>query len=775
MRRPNRTSITAALRAVTRRLRLDRFDRSLYAMLAGAALLLALNLATPSRPAVDLPAGSTLPTYSQAWTLVDLIRHSDAGEVLSLSTEKGAIVETSGPATPNPGIPVSTGATGVNTYRITGPVLVALLTDGQRIPVSLAVAYPSAVDSLRLAGYASLFSAETLAARVDPTGFITDQTTPLSGSDPLRTTILPVVALGLLMAGALRFMMRRQRSGSGETTSRSGTGVIRRRKPIEANSGRGNGEIIEQLPRDEVRLADVAGCEDAKGELVETIDFLKAPERFTRMGAKIPRGVLFYGPPGTGKTLLARAVAAEADVDFWYASGSGFAEMYVGVGAARVRDLFAKARESAKENGGAVIFIDEIDALARKRGGVNSDSEREAALNELLVAMDGFATDERVVVIAATNRLDTLDPAVLRPGRFTRKIAIPLPDREGREAILRVHAKGKPLDPSIDLTAVARMTAGFSGADLADLLNESAILAARRESTVVLTEDIRGAMLKVALGVGRKRSMPTRERSIIAAHEAGHAICGRVMGDNVRVDHISLYQHGDALGVTLMPQMDDDSLPSEGRLHSTLVRLMGGRVAEELCFREVTGGASNDFEKATEIARAMVERWGLGFDPADEDGGATGRGTLSVIVGSEVSPELAVGRERAMRHILDRAYSDAQRILLTERERLDRIAAYLFEHERIDGDEFAAVFEGTLFPSPADIGAWRVAATKPRDWSEIDELAARLIPDADLAASSSTTTALVTARPAESLARRAFDGLLRRPVKELGRVIGLDD
>jgi cell division protease FtsH len=768
-RPPLRSRLLAPLRALAHRLRLDRVEPSLWIVAAGLAILLVTAVAKPSLSGESpLPLDSELPTYSQSWSLVDLVRHVEAGDVLSLSSEKGAIVDPTGGE--------STSATGLATSaRVMGPVLVAVLSDGQRVPVTLAIGYANAVDALRLTGYGSLFSAETLAARGNPIAFLTDQVSPSSGGNLLRDMILPILALGLIMGGTLRYLLRRAAQASNATRSgATGSGVIRRRKLAEAGSEQ-TSDIAEQLPRDEVKLADVAGCDEAKAELVETIEFLRAPERFTAMGAKIPRGVLFYGPPGTGKTLLARAVAAEADVDFWYASGSGFAEMYVGVGAARLRDLFAKARESARTSGGAVIFIDEIDALARRRGGANNDSERESTLNELLVAMDGFATDERVVVIAATNRLDTLDPAVLRPGRFTRKIAIPLPDREGREAILRVHARNKPLDPSIDLAAVARMTAGFSGADLADLLNESAILAARRESSVIVTEDIRGAMLKVTLGVGRKRSMPTRERSIIAAHEAGHAICGRVMGDNVRVDHISLYQHGDALGVTLMPQIDDDSLPSEGRLHATLVRLMGGRVAEELCFREVTGGASNDFEKATEIARAMVERWGLGFDPTEGDGGATGRGSLSVMVGTEASPELAGGRERAMRHILDRAYADAQRILLAERERLDRIAAYLFEHERIDGDEFSAVFEGALLPSPADIGAWRVAATKPRDWSEIDELAARLVPDRTLVGQVTASSAAISDRPTESLAWRAFDGLLRRPVKELGRVIGLDD
>jgi cell division protease FtsH len=416
--------------------------------------------------------------------------------------------------------------------------------------------------------------------------------------------------------------------------------------------------------------------------------------------------------------MLARAVAGEADVPFTYASGSEFVEMYVGVGASRVRKLF----EEAKRHGAGVIFIDEIDAVAKKRGGSNGNDEREQALNQLLVEMDGFATDERIIVIAATNRIDTLDAAVLRPGRFTRKIHIGLPDREARRAILQVHAANKPIGEDVDLDAVARRTAGFSGAQLADLLNESAIMAARRGASELSATDVRAGFLKSAVGTSRRRSMNDRERSIIAAHEAGHAICGRVWGDLRRIEEISLYQHGEALGVTVSSS-EDNSLPAESDLQAMLVALMGGRVAEELLFTEITGGASNDFEKASEIAKMMVTRWGMGTDPGDRTVSPSGRGTLSVLVADEVSGEIRTAQDRAIRAILDAAYANARSTLLAERERLNRVAAYLFEHERIDGDEFAAVFEGRALPSSDEIGAWRDAAAKPREWSKIDELA----------------------------------------------------
>ena len=371
-----------------------------------------------------------------------------------------------------------------------------------------------------------------------------------------------------------------------------------------------------RAPSSTIRLADVAGCDEAKLELTETIEFLRTPERFHKLGARIPRGIMLYGPPGTGKTMLARAVAAEAGVPFHHASGSEFVEKYVGVGAKRVREIFAQARKLGR----GVIFFDEFDAIGKTRGGPNSHEEREQTLNQLLVELDGFGTTDDVVVIAATNRLDTLDSAVLRPGRFNRKIHVGLPDVQGRREILVVHARNKPLAETVDLEDTARKTYGFSGAMLADLLNEAAILAARRGAEMIGPEDVHGGWLKVAVGTSRRRSMDERERSIIAAHEVGHAICGKVHGDKRKVEEISLFAHGEALGVTVSSQEDND-LPSESDLRARLVALMGGRAAEEILFHEVTGGASNDFEAANKIATAMVTRWGMGRDPEATDGG----------------------------------------------------------------------------------------------------------------------------------------------------------
>ena len=456
-----------------------------------------------------------------------------------------------------------------------------------------------------------------------------------------------------------------------------------------------------------VRLEDVAGCDEAKHELTEVIDFLREPERFVRLGATIPRGVLLYGPPGTGKTMLARAVAAEAGVAFLHVSGSEFVEKYVGVGARRIRDLFAQARALGR----AVIFVDEFDALAKARGGTNGHEERETTLNQLLVELDGFTPADDIVVMAATNRLDVLDAAVLRPGRFNRKIHVGLPDVRGRHDILAVHARNKPLAGSVDLGILARKTYGFSGAQLADMLNEAAILTARRTGDEIEMADLQQGWLKVAIGTGRRRSMDERERAIIAAHEVGHAICGRVHGDRRRVEEISLFAHGEALGVTVSSQEDND-LPSESDLRARLIALMGGRAAEELLFHEVTGGASNDFEKATQIATTMVTRFGMGRDPEAAEDGSSGRGVLSLLVprtGSNLPSEVQPAATRAIRSILDQAYVDACETLAEHLDTLRRIAAYLVEEERVDGETFEELFEGRI-----DVAAAAGSGGRPR-------------------------------------------------------------
>jgi cell division protease FtsH len=421
--------------------------------------------------------------------------------------------------------------------------------------------------------------------------------------------------------------------------------------------------------------------------------------------------------------MLARAVATEAGVPFLHASGSDFVEKYVGVGARRVRDLFAQAKRLGK----AVIFIDEFDALGKARGSQNSHEEREQTLNQLLVELDGFGTSGEIVMIAATNRLDILDEALLRPGRFSRKVHVGLPDVAGRQAILAVHSRGKPIASEVDLEALARKTYGFAGAQLADLLNEAAIMAARRGSAQIENEDMHAGWLKVAVGTGRRRSMNERDRAIIAAHEVGHAICGKVHGDSRRVEEISLFAHGDALGVTVSSQEDND-LPAESDLRARLVALMGGRAAEELLFQEVTPGAANDFEKATQIATSMVNRWGMGRDPRiadDAAAGASGRGPLSFFAtkrDGSLPSELQGASTRAIAAILDDAYAAARQTLIDHLDKLRRIGVYLVQQERIDGDTFDALFDGQIEVPDADT-EWRPAAARPREWSSIGAMA----------------------------------------------------
>jgi cell division protease FtsH len=657
----------------------------LAVLTAGGSILVVGQSAPPAATAPS--SGEPGFTYSGTWSLLDLQRHVQAGGVAAITVAEATDEGSAGH-------------------------LLAKTSDGQLIRVSLAVDAGRAVSALSALGHGGLMTQEAWdAARAA-------QAPPAARVDPLRAALTWLIPLGLIIF--LVLFLRRM-------IGRSGGGGRRDRRPafttimpaLAGDVGRGGSSATFTSSSSlSVRLADVAGCDEAKLELTEAIDFLRAPLRFRRLGARIPRGVLLYGPPGTGKTMLARAVAAEAGVPFIAASAAEFVEKYVGVGASRVRELFGQARSHER----AVIFIDEFDAIAKARGGANSHEEREQTLNQLLIELDGFGSAEEIVVIGATNRIDTLDPAVLRPGRFNRKIHVGLPDVEGRREILAVHAAGKPLAEDVDLDGLARKTYGFSGAQLADLLNEAAILAARRGGETLGAQDVHGGWLKVAVGTSRRRSMDERERSIIAAHEIGHAICGRLHGDHRKVEEISLFAHGEALGVTVSSQEDND-LPAESDLRARLVSLMGGRAAEELLFQEVTGGAANDFEQANRIAHAMVTRWGMGRDPDAQDDGISGRGVLSFIVarpGGSLPSDLQGAATRATRAILDEAYAEAMRTLVANIDLLRRLAAYLVEHERVDGETFDDLVEGRI-EVPNALEEWRPAAARPRAWTEIPD------------------------------------------------------
>lgn len=430
-------------------------------------------------------------------------------------------------------------------------------------------------------------------------------------------------------------------------------------------------------------FSNVAGVDEAKQELTEVVDFLKHPEKYRAMGARTPKGVLLIGPSGTGKTLLARAVAGEAQTPFISIAGSEFMEMLVGVGAARVRDLFTTAKKSQP----AIIFIDEIDAIGRQRGAgiMGGHDEREQTLNQILVEMDGFTPNEQLVVIAATNRPDILDPALVRPGRFDRRVMLQLPDIEGRKDILQIHAKGKPFEKSVNWERVARRTVGYSGADLENMLNEAAILAARLEKKVIDMQDLEEAATKVKLGPEKKRMQSDEDKRITAYHESGHAIVSYYMPKADPVHRISIVGRGLSLGHTLIP-------PSQDRVHETKTRLLeqistmlGGRAAEELIFSEMTTGASDDIGKATEIARTMVIDYGMSrLGPVNYDV------ERARIMGEsmQISDVLQAKIDAEIRKIMDRAYSDAQKVLKTNRPKLDSVAKLLLQKETLEGDEF---------------------------------------------------------------------------------------
>ena len=495
----------------------------------------------------------------------------------------------------------------------------------------------------------------------------------LSSFFGLLLNFLPLIFFG----GLILFMMRQAQGSNNQTLS----------------FGRSRARMMP-FNRPTVTFADVAGVEEAKVELQEIVEFLKYPERFLSLGARIPKGVLLVGPPGTGKTLLARAVAGEAAVPFFHISGSEFVEMFVGVGAARVRDLF----EQAKRNAPCIVFVDEIDAVGRHRGAGlgGGHDEREQTLNQILVEMDGFETNTNIIVVAATNRPDILDPALLRPGRFDRRVTLDLPDLEGRKAILRVHASGKPLAPEVTLDTVAKETPGFSGADLSNLVNEAAILAARQNKKSIFMTEFEEAVDRIIAGPERKsRLISRREKEMTAYHEAGHALVAWALPHADRVHKISIVSRGSMGGHTSLLPEEDRYLWTKNQFSDMMAVTMGGRVAEEHIFDEVTTGASNDIERATKIALGMIKRYGMSKSLGPR---TFGKREEMVFLGREISEERDYGDKVAeeiddeVRSLINNAYQQANEILVIHKPKLVRLAEYLIEHETVSGESLNHLF-----------------------------------------------------------------------------------
>ncbi len=506
--------------------------------------------------------------------------------------------------------------------------------------------------------------------------------------EPAKTgwllTVLPYLLVSVVFIALFVYMMRFM-SGGGKGSKLGGAGFGKSRARISSPD------------KNRVRFTDVAGADEEKAELEEVVEFLKDPERFKKLGAKIPRGVLLMGPPGTGKTLLAKAVAGEAEVPFYSISGSDFVEMYVGVGASRVRDLF----ETAKRHPASIIFIDEIDAVGRHRGAGlgGGHDEREQTLNQLLVEMDGFNGNDAVIVIAATNRPDILDPALLRPGRFDRQVTVGYPDLKGREDILKVHARGKPFEADVDLSKVAKTTVGFTGADLANLLNEAALIAARKRKALIGMNDIEEASLKIIVGTPKKSAkIKESEKLKTAYHEAGHAIVAYKMKTQDPVTLISIVPSGRALGYTLTPPTEDKYSVYRNAMREEIAMLLGGRAAEAIVFDDVSGGASNDIQRATQIARNMVTRLGMSEKLGPILYGSE-HSNSEVFLGRDFSSDRNYSEETAslidaeIKAIVDKAYEDAKRVLSESREKLDFIAEFLVKNEVMEEEQFKAAME----------------------------------------------------------------------------------
>lgn len=518
-------------------------------------------------------------------------------------------------------------------------------------------------------------------------------------------SFLPYLLMVALMIG-FTFVIMRQAGGGGKMSQFS---------KANARTQPSNGPKIT--------FADVAGAEEEKEEMSEIVDFMKNPRKYQELGAKIPRGVLLLGPPGTGKTLLAKAVAGEANVPFFSISGSDFVEMFVGVGASRVRDLF----DQAKKHTPSIIFIDEIDAVGRQRGtglGGGHD-EREQTLNQLLVEMDGFTDNQGVIVIAATNRRDILDPALLRPGRFDRQITVGYPDIKGREAILRVHTKNKKLAPDISLATIAKGTAGFTGADLANLVNEAALLAARNNRKAITQPDIEEATIKVVAGPEKKSKVVSKEeKRLTAFHEAGHAVCTFHCKTQDPVHQVSIIPRGMAGGYTMSLPEHDRSFRSKTQMEEEIIVLLGGRVAEKIVLDEISTGASNDIERATDLARSMITRYGfsekLGPIVYGHDNSEVFLGR-DYSQGRNYSENVAAEIDGEIRELIDTSYENAKQILLNHRDQLDKVAHYLMEHEKIDGEDFYKLMNGESLDDNTAAPVSENSDTAPADCEDTAE------------------------------------------------------
>jgi cell division protease FtsH len=561
----------------------------------------------------------------------------------------------------------------IEELAVQGDFLIATTTDGTVISARKE-SNISAVEALQLLGV-SPESLKELPIVVK---------NPNSGPGSMLGILLTFAPM--LLIGFLMFRVMRNIQGGGGLMNMGGMG----RSNPRVVAGAAEKEQKTELPM--VTFDDVAGAEQAKLELLEVVEFLKEAQKFIKLGARIPKGVLMVGPPGTGKTLMAKAVAGEAGVPFFSISGSEFVEMFVGVGASRVRDLFKRARDQSP----AVIFVDEIDAVGRRRGvglGGGND-EREQTLNQILVEMDGFGTKANVIVIAATNRPDVLDAALLRPGRFDRKVILDRPDVNAREEILKVHIRGKPLAAEVNLSDLAKLTPGFSGADLENLVNEAAILAARRNKNTIGREDFQDAMERIVAGPERKgKIISDEEREVVAYHEAGHAVVMHNLEHSDPVHKVSIVSRGMALGYTMPLPENDKYLRAKEAFEDEIVGLLGGRAAEELTFSRVTTGAANDLERATELARSMVTRYGfsekLGLRTFGEDQGNPYLGNLGEV--RNYSEEMAQAIDQEIRHITETAYQRAKDILNKQRNKLETLAKTLLDVETVERPEFEAM------------------------------------------------------------------------------------